>query len=119
LTVNTAGTYGVNDVGKNIRIELQFDLNMPALEDVSTFDFSSDDENDDVVADMNNLDATIQEEPKKVIHALKDPNWIEAMQEELLQFKLQEVWTFVGLPNGKRAIGTKWVFRKKRMKGEL
>ncbi|GJV60492.1 putative ribonuclease H-like domain-containing protein [Tanacetum coccineum] len=34
-----------------------------------------------------------QEEPKKVIHALKDPIWIEAMQEELLQFKLQEVWT--------------------------
>ncbi|GJY75531.1 putative ribonuclease H-like domain-containing protein [Tanacetum coccineum] len=32
-----------------------------------------------------------QEEPKKVIHALKDPSWIEAMQEELLQFKLQEV----------------------------
>ncbi|GKA45967.1 putative ribonuclease H-like domain-containing protein [Tanacetum coccineum] len=28
-----------------------------------------------------------QEEPKKVIHALKDPRWIEAMQEELLQFK--------------------------------
>ncbi|GJX29292.1 uncharacterized mitochondrial protein-like protein [Tanacetum coccineum] len=26
-------------------------------------------------------------EPKKVIHALKDPSWIEAMQEELLQFK--------------------------------
>ncbi|GJZ29095.1 retrovirus-related pol polyprotein from transposon TNT 1-94 [Tanacetum coccineum] len=32
-----------------------------------------------------------QEEPKKVIHALKDPSWIEAIQEELLQFKLQEV----------------------------
>ncbi|GKD50394.1 hypothetical protein Tco_1279370, partial [Tanacetum coccineum] len=29
-------------------------------------------------------------EPKKVIHALKDPSWIEAIQEELLQFKLQE-----------------------------
>ncbi|GKD51063.1 putative ribonuclease H-like domain-containing protein, partial [Tanacetum coccineum] len=28
-----------------------------------------------------------QEEPKKVIQALKDPSWIEAMQEELLQFK--------------------------------
>ncbi|GKA47396.1 putative ribonuclease H-like domain-containing protein [Tanacetum coccineum] len=39
------------------------------------------------------------EEPKKVIHALKDPSWIEAMQEELLQFKLQEVWTLVDLPN--------------------
>ncbi|GJT26051.1 retrovirus-related pol polyprotein from transposon TNT 1-94 [Tanacetum coccineum] len=29
----------------------------------------------------------IWEEPKKVIHALKDPSWIEAMQEDLLQFK--------------------------------
>nr|GFC21751.1 putative ribonuclease H-like domain-containing protein [Tanacetum cinerariifolium] len=29
-----------------------------------------------------------QEEPKKVLQALKDPSWIEAMQEELLQFKL-------------------------------
>ncbi|GJV34743.1 putative ribonuclease H-like domain-containing protein [Tanacetum coccineum] len=48
-----------------------------------------------------------QEEPKKVIHALKDPSWIEAIQAELLQLKLQEVWTLVELPNGKRAIGTK------------
>nr|GFC24205.1 putative ribonuclease H-like domain-containing protein [Tanacetum cinerariifolium] len=44
----------------------------------------------------------------------KDPSWIEAMQEELLQFKLQKVWTLVDLPNGKKAIRTKWVFRKKK-----
>ncbi|GKE28634.1 putative ribonuclease H-like domain-containing protein, partial [Tanacetum coccineum] len=55
-----------------------------------------------------------QEEPKKVIQALKDPSWIEAMQEELLQFKLQQVWTLVDLPYGKRAIGTKWVYRNKK-----
>ncbi|GKF36819.1 putative ribonuclease H-like domain-containing protein [Tanacetum coccineum] len=54
------------------------------------------------------------EEPKKVIHALKDPSWMEAIQEELLQFNLQEVWTLVNLPNGKRAIGSKWVFRNKK-----
>ncbi|GJY93707.1 putative ribonuclease H-like domain-containing protein [Tanacetum coccineum] len=54
------------------------------------------------------------EEPKKVIHALKDPSWIEAMQEELLQFKLQEVWTLMNLPNRKRPIGTKWVLRNKK-----
>ncbi|GJS31951.1 putative ribonuclease H-like domain-containing protein [Tanacetum coccineum] len=30
--------------------------------------------------------------PKKVIQALKDLSWIEAMQEELLQFKLQQVY---------------------------
>nr|GEW55749.1 hypothetical protein [Tanacetum cinerariifolium] len=46
--------------------------------------------------------------------ALKDPSWIEAMQEELLQFKLQEVWNLVELPKGKRAIGTKWVFKNKK-----
>ncbi|GKA04076.1 putative ribonuclease H-like domain-containing protein [Tanacetum coccineum] len=31
-----------------------------------------------------------QEEPKKVSQALADESWVEAMQEELLQFKLQE-----------------------------
>ncbi|GKD75824.1 putative ribonuclease H-like domain-containing protein, partial [Tanacetum coccineum] len=57
-----------------------------------------------------------QEEPKKAIQALKDPSWIEAMQEELFQFKLQEVWTLVDLPYGKRAIETKWVYRNKKDK---
>ncbi|GJU14158.1 putative ribonuclease H-like domain-containing protein [Tanacetum coccineum] len=55
-----------------------------------------------------------QEEHKKVIHALKDPSWIEAMQKDLLQFKLQKVWTLVDLLNGKRAIGSKWVSRNKK-----
>ncbi|GJW49399.1 putative ribonuclease H-like domain-containing protein [Tanacetum coccineum] len=53
-------------------------------------------------------------EPKKVIQALIDPSWIEAMQDELLQFKLQKVWTLVDLPYGKRAIGIKWVCRNKK-----
>ncbi|GJU52315.1 uncharacterized mitochondrial protein-like protein [Tanacetum coccineum] len=177
-TVNAAGTNKVNAVGEKTSIELLVDPNMPALEDYSIFDFIRDDEDNGVVADMNNLDTTIQvspipttrihkdhpldqvirdlqsatqtrkmsknlkehgfvstiqqrtnhkdlqsclfacflsqEEPKKVIHALKDPSWIEAMQEELLQFKLQEVWTLVDLPNKKRAIGSKWIFRNKK-----
>ncbi|GJX99177.1 putative ribonuclease H-like domain-containing protein [Tanacetum coccineum] len=36
------------------------------------------------------------------------------MQEELLQFKIQKVWTLVELPYGKKAIGTKWVYRNKK-----
>ncbi|GJV50719.1 putative ribonuclease H-like domain-containing protein [Tanacetum coccineum] len=52
--------------------------------------------------------------PKKVIQAFKDLSWIEAMQEELLQFKLQQVWTLMDLPHDKRAIGTKWVYRNKK-----
>nr|GFC60034.1 hypothetical protein [Tanacetum cinerariifolium] len=55
-----------------------------------------------------------KEEPKRVHQALKDPSWIEAMQEELFQFKMQKVWVLVDLPYEKRAIGTKWVFRNKR-----
>ncbi|GJQ96403.1 putative ribonuclease H-like domain-containing protein [Tanacetum coccineum] len=55
-----------------------------------------------------------QEEPKRVSKALSDPTWVEAMQDELLQFKLQKVWILVDLPKGHRAIGTKWVFRNKK-----
>nr|GEU66834.1 hypothetical protein [Tanacetum cinerariifolium] len=46
-----------------------------------------------------------QEEPKRVHQALKDPSWIEAIQEELLQFKMQKVWVLVDFSHGKRAIG--------------
>nr|GEU35036.1 hypothetical protein [Tanacetum cinerariifolium] len=53
------------------------------------------------------------EEHGLVIQALKYPSWIEVMQEELLQFKLQDVWTLVDLPQEKRVIGSKWVFRNK------
>ncbi|GJX15929.1 putative ribonuclease H-like domain-containing protein [Tanacetum coccineum] len=55
-----------------------------------------------------------QMEPKKVTQALDNESWVEAMQEELLQFKLLNVWTLVDLPYGKKVIGTKWVFRNKR-----
>ncbi|KAI3772528.1 hypothetical protein L6452_03715 [Arctium lappa] len=55
-----------------------------------------------------------QLEPKKAHDAMKESSWIEAMQEELLQFKLQDVWDLVDLPKGHRAIGTKWIFRNKR-----
>ncbi|GJY04989.1 putative ribonuclease H-like domain-containing protein [Tanacetum coccineum] len=41
------------------------------------------------------------------------------MQEELLQFKLQEVWSLVDLLNSKRPIGTKWVFRNKKDEREI
>ncbi|GJU35948.1 putative ribonuclease H-like domain-containing protein [Tanacetum coccineum] len=54
-------------------------------------------------ADFNNMDNTIDDE-----------SWVEAMQEELLQFRLKKVWVLIDFPYGKKAIGTKWVFRNKR-----
>ncbi|GKB81840.1 ribonuclease H-like domain-containing protein [Tanacetum coccineum] len=55
-----------------------------------------------------------QNEPKKISEALEDESWVDAMQEELLQFKIQKVWILVDLPYGKKAIGTKWVYRNKK-----
>nr|GEY32834.1 hypothetical protein [Tanacetum cinerariifolium] len=55
-------------------------------------------------------------EPKKVIQALIDPSWIETMHDELIQFKLQQVWILVDLPYSKRAIGTKWIYINKKDK---
>nr|GFA22098.1 putative ribonuclease H-like domain-containing protein [Tanacetum cinerariifolium] len=93
----------------------------------------SDNENVGADADFNILESSITvspipttrihnahpilqiiEEPKRVHQALKDPSWIEAMQEELLQFKMQKVWILVDLPQGKREIGTKWVNKNKK-----
>ncbi|GJX79394.1 putative ribonuclease H-like domain-containing protein [Tanacetum coccineum] len=55
-----------------------------------------------------------QQEPTKIAQALDDESWVKAMQEELLQFKIQKVWTLVDLPYGKKVIGTKWVYRNKK-----
>nr|GEU55911.1 hypothetical protein [Tanacetum cinerariifolium] len=100
----------------------------------SIFNFLSDDEDDGAMANMNNLDTTIQVSPTPAIRIHKDhpldqvigdlhsttqtrimlKNLEEHGFEELLQFKLQEVWTLVELPNEKSAIGTKWVFKNKK-----
>nr|GFA78930.1 retrovirus-related Pol polyprotein from transposon TNT 1-94 [Tanacetum cinerariifolium] len=62
-------------------------------------------------------DSSEPSKPKKVSNALQDPSWVEAMQEELLQFKIQNVWTLVDCPKGVRPIGTKWVLNKKDKRG--
>nr|GFB49991.1 hypothetical protein [Tanacetum cinerariifolium] len=49
-------------------------------------------------------------EPKKISDALQDPSWVEAMQEELLQFKIQRVWTLVDCPKGEEGIDYDEVF---------
>nr|GEX40189.1 putative ribonuclease H-like domain-containing protein [Tanacetum cinerariifolium] len=55
-----------------------------------------------------------QEEPKKIVDDLKDLSWVEAIQQELLQFKIQNVWVLVDCPNRVRPIGMKWVLKNKK-----
>nr|GEX18484.1 ribonuclease H-like domain-containing protein [Tanacetum cinerariifolium] len=42
----------------------------------------------------------LSQEPKRVHQALKDSSWIEAMQEKLLQFKMQKEEVYVCQPSG-------------------
>ncbi|WVZ50031.1 hypothetical protein U9M48_001330 [Paspalum notatum var. saurae] len=53
-------------------------------------------------------------EPRDVSHALSDPNWVNAMHEELENFERNHVWDLVEPPPNCRLIGTKWVFKNKQ-----
>ncbi|GJS69040.1 retrovirus-related pol polyprotein from transposon TNT 1-94 [Tanacetum coccineum] len=52
-------------------------------------------------------------EPKKLIEALEEEWWINAMQEEPNQFERNKVWTLVPKPYGKTIIETKWIWKNK------
>ncbi|GJV21992.1 putative ribonuclease H-like domain-containing protein [Tanacetum coccineum] len=120
--VNTVGpTIGIFDDAYDDREELGAETDLNNLE--TTMDVSSipttrihkDHPIEQIIRDLHLAPLTrrmLQQnikklEPKKVIQALTDPSWIEAMQEEHLQFKLQKVWNLVDLLKGKRATRTK------------
>ncbi|XP_070055051.1 uncharacterized protein [Nicotiana tomentosiformis] len=52
-------------------------------------------------------------EPKNIAEALPDPDWVNAMQDELNQFERSQVWHLVPRPKDRSVIGTKWVFINK------
>jgi hypothetical protein len=52
-------------------------------------------------------------ESYRVEDALRDPDWVVAMQEELNNFTRNEVWHLVPCPN-QNVVCTKWVFRNKQ-----
>ncbi|GKC35751.1 ribonuclease H-like domain-containing protein [Tanacetum coccineum] len=74
-----------------------FDAFMP-VSPIPTTRIHKDHLVEQIIKDLNSAPQTRRmtknlkehEEPKKVIRALKDPSWIEAMHDELLQFKLQK-----------------------------
>jgi hypothetical protein len=52
-------------------------------------------------------------EPFKVEDVLRDLHWVVAIQDELNNFKRNEIWSLVEKPK-KNVICTKWVFRNKQ-----
>ncbi|GJW32346.1 ribonuclease H-like domain-containing protein [Tanacetum coccineum] len=133
LSVSTAGQNFTN------ADDLPTDPLIPDLEDTGVFSGACNDEDMAAKTDLNNLETTMNVSPipttkihkdhlndqiigdinlanqtRRMTKIFKEHAMIEAMQEELLQFKLQKVWTLVDLPKGKRAIRTKWVYRNKK-----
>ncbi|GKA76040.1 retrovirus-related pol polyprotein from transposon TNT 1-94, partial [Tanacetum coccineum] len=58
-------------------------------------------------------------EPANVAEALKDDDWVSAMQDELDQFARLNVWRLVHQPEGKTIIKTKWIFKNKKDESSL
>ncbi|GJV62611.1 hypothetical protein Tco_1473439 [Tanacetum coccineum] len=58
-------------------------------------------------------------EPANVAEALKDADWVSAMQDELDQFARLKVWRLVPRLEGKTIIKTKWIFKNKKDESSL
>ncbi|GJS47468.1 putative reverse transcriptase, RNA-dependent DNA polymerase [Tanacetum coccineum] len=113
-----------NVVDENIVNGCIDDLNMPNLEEIV---YSDDDEEVDAEADMNNLATNVSVSPipttrvhkdhpleqiTRDIHSTPQTRRMTKNVTEHVEPK-KKVWTLVDLPQGKRAIGTKWVYRNK------
>nr|GEW00218.1 hypothetical protein [Tanacetum cinerariifolium] len=90
----------LNSAFENLNTKYPDDPKMPGLKTITTYDdFEKE-------ADFTNLESSIHVSPTPTTkthknHPLKK---VEAMQEELLQLKLQKVWILVDLPKGKKGI---------------
>nr|GFB13290.1 hypothetical protein [Tanacetum cinerariifolium] len=60
-----------------------------------------------------------KDHPLYKIIALRDADWVSAMQDELDQFARVKVWRLVPRPEGKTIIKTKWIFKNKKDKSSL
>ncbi|GJX74874.1 putative ribonuclease H-like domain-containing protein [Tanacetum coccineum] len=123
-TFNTASIKD-NDVGENIVYGCVDDPNMPNLEEIV---YSEDDEGVGAEADMNNLDTFMLVNPilttrihkdnpfEQIIGYLHSAPQTRRMTKSMTDHvePKKKAWSLVDLPYGKRAIGTKWIYRNKK-----
>ncbi|GJQ95267.1 putative ribonuclease H-like domain-containing protein [Tanacetum coccineum] len=121
-TVNTVSIMD-NVVDENTVYGCADDPNMPNLEEIV---YLEDDEGVGAEADMNNLDTFMSVSPipttrihkdrpfDQIIGDLHSAPQTKRMTKCVTQHEPKKVWTLVDLPYGKRAIGTKWVYRNNK-----
>ncbi|GKA39355.1 retrovirus-related pol polyprotein from transposon TNT 1-94 [Tanacetum coccineum] len=115
-----------NDIIENQDKDLEIKENEPSNKEITNIKSSKDHPLGIVIGNLNErtLRSHVQNqsnffcfissvEPKNIKEAIQDESWTIAMQEELNQFKTNDVWSLVPPPKNKTIIGTKWVFKNK------
>ncbi|GJY26392.1 putative ribonuclease H-like domain-containing protein [Tanacetum coccineum] len=99
--------------------------NVTLMDDTGIFGNAYDDEDVGADADLNNLETTMNVSPIPTTRIDKDHPKDQIIGDfnstiqtrrmtKIFDEHAMKVWTLVNLPNRKRAIGTKWVFRNKK-----
>ena len=68
------------------------------------------------MGEVHSKTSSLEEEPKSFKHAMscsESKSWMESMHEELNSMEKNKVWELVDLPSGRKAIGSKWIFKRK------
>ena len=64
--------------------------------------------------------ALLSFQPSSFEEAIRDENWVQAMDEEIEAIKKNNTWDLVDFPKEKNLIGVKWVYKTKlNEKGEI
>ncbi|GJU45283.1 retrovirus-related pol polyprotein from transposon TNT 1-94 [Tanacetum coccineum] len=114
-----------NDIIEDQDKDLEIKENEPLNKEISNIKSSKDHPLETVIGNLNErtLRSQVQNqsnffcfvssvEPKNIKEAIQDESWTMAMQEELNQFKTNDVWSLVPPPKNQTIIGTK-VFKNK------
>ncbi|GJY53382.1 putative ribonuclease H-like domain-containing protein, partial [Tanacetum coccineum] len=124
-SINTASeNINTGSLNINTASPIPNDSSMQSLENTGIFDDAYDDREVGAEADLNNLETTMNVSPIPTTRIHKDHpkdqiiGDINSATQTRRMTKISEehamVWTLVDLPKGKRAIGTKWVYRNKK-----
>ncbi|GJS94846.1 putative ribonuclease H-like domain-containing protein [Tanacetum coccineum] len=113
-SLNTANT-NINTGSLNINTAspIPNDPSMTYLEETGIFDRAYDDEDVGAEADLNNLETTMNVSPIPTTRIHKDHPKDQIIRDPNLATQTRRMINF-SEEHGKRAIGTKWVFRNKK-----
>jgi len=105
-TLNTAFEPNLNDLPISLRKEKRSCVKYPISQFVSTEKLSMQHHSFFSAIDSFKIPTLVQE-------ALKDENWIRAMNEEMSALERNETWEIVERPKDKKAVGCRWIYKVK------